>query len=127
MTEELEQEIEQAIRNSDLSADMRRERQRDRAMHSPTFKAIAALEEVPPEKWEEDYLDEVIENVQAIDRDRWSERGIWLFVVIAVGIMAFIGAWQMKPEPKPVPIEWSCTRTYDDTKADEINCTGIEF
>lgn len=98
--------------------------QRDRAMRSSTFKAIAELEDVPPEQWEDGLLDEVIEDVIAIDRVRWFERAVWLFVVLAVGTGAFIAGWMFKPEPEDEPVQWDCTVVVGQTE--EVECTGVE-
>lgn len=98
--------------------------QRDRAMRSSTFKAIAELEEVPPQDWEEGLLDEVIEDVIAVDRVRWFERAVWGFVVLFVGVSAFLAGWFFKPVPEPEPIQWDCTVDVESTA--EVECTGVQ-
>lgn len=127
MGTQFEKEIEEAMASADLRSDLRKEKRHDRARHSSTFKAIADLEEVPVGEWDADYLEEVIENVEAIDRDRRFERGIWVFVVLALAGVAALTAWHLKPEPEPEPIMWSCTRTYDNVEVDTIECQGVDF
>lgn len=96
-----------------------------RTMRSSTFKAIASLEESKPEEWEPDYLEEVIENVEAIDRVRWMERGTWIGVVIGIGIGAFLFGWNMKPVPEPQPVQWECTVEFQSGNRDAVDCEGV--
>jgi hypothetical protein len=97
---------------------------REKAMKSSTFKAIAALEDVPPKDWEEGLLDEVIEDVIAVDRVRWFERAVWLFVVLAVGTGAFMAGWYLKPVPEQERIQWNCT--VEGATLDEVECKGVQ-
>ncbi len=97
-----------------------------RIMRSSTFKAIAALEDVPPNQWGEALLEEVIEDVIEIDRVRWFERAIWGFVVLAVGAGAFMLGWYMKPIPEPERVKWECTVAFDAKQGDEVDCTGVQ-
>lgn len=97
---------------------------RERAMRSSTFKAIAELEDVPPEQWDEDLLDEVIEDVIAVDRVRWFERAVWLFVALTLAVGGYLLGWSMKPVPKPEPVQWNC-----DVKVgtlNEVECRGVQ-
>lgn len=97
---------------------------KERAMRSSTFKAIAALEDVPPQEWEEGLLDEVIEDVIAVDRVRWTERGWWA-AVLAVGVAgAFILGWSMKPVPEEEPVQWDCSVKVGTP--DEVECKGVQ-
>jgi len=96
---------------------------RDRAMRSATFK-ILAQREGPLEEWEQGVLEEVIGDTVAIDRVRWFERAVWLFVALAVGTGAFMAGWYIKPVPEPEPIQWNC-----DVKvgtSDEVKCKGVQ-
>lgn len=99
-------------------------RKRAKIMRSSTFKAIAELEDVPPERWEDGLLEEVIEDVVAIDRVRWFERAVWIFVVLSVGTGAFIAGWFIKPIPEHGRVEWDCTVVVGSTE--EVECTGVQ-
>lgn len=99
-------------------------RRKARAMRSSTFKAIAALEFGPPEEWEEGLLDEVVEDVIAVDRVRWHERSTWISVVIAVGMASFALAWMFKPEPEQLPITFECGIEYVDGVGKDVQCEG---
>jgi hypothetical protein len=97
---------------------------KDRVMRSSTFKAIAALEDAPPSEWEEGLLEEVIEDVIAVDRVRWMERGWWA-ASLAVGITgAFLLGWVMRPVPEPEPVQWDCTVKVGTL--DEVECKGMQ-
>lgn len=102
-------------------------KEKDRAMSSSTFKALAAQMVHPVSEWSEDLLDEIVEDVIVINKDRMYERAIWLFVVIVIGVGAAVAAWNLKPDPPQENIEWSCTRTYDDAGPDAIECTGVDI
>lgn len=93
-------------------------------MRSSTFKAIAELEDVPPSEWDEDLLEEVIEDVIAVDRVRWFERAVWIFVVLVVGTSAFVAGWHFKPEPKMDPVKWDCSVVIGTR--DKVDCTGVQ-
>ena len=97
---------------------------RERVMRSSTFRALAALEPTHPHEWEADYLDEVVENVEAIDRVRWWERVIWGAVVVITGIGAFMAGWMMRPIPEPEPIQWQCDVKVRGAE-DEVRCAGV--
>lgn len=135
MSDNKEQELanamaryEQAVQNGVTTReDEREERQRKRAMRSPTFKALAGQMVHPVDEWGEDLLDEVIQDTVTIERDRWAERGIWIFVALALAGAGALAGWHLKPEPEPEPILWSCTRTYDNVEVDTIECQGVDF
>jgi hypothetical protein len=116
--EEFEQRIEHAMVYAVLPE------VKDRAMRSSTFKAIAELEDVPPEEWDEDLLDEVIEDVIAIDRVRWMERALWIFAVLSVGAGAFLAGWHFKPVPEPEPVKWDCSVVIGSRE--QVKCTGMQ-
>lgn len=97
---------------------------REKVMRSSTFKAIAELEDVPPSEWDEDLLDEVIEDVIAVDRVRWFERAVWIFVVLVVGTGAFLAGWHLKPEPEMDPVKWDCNVTVG--ARNQVDCTGVQ-
>lgn len=128
MTKEFEKDvITKAVEFTNLTKDLREEKQRDRAMRSSTFKVLAAQCDHPVSEWGEDLLDEIVEDTIVIEQDRKFERGIWVFVVLALAGAAALAGWHLKPEPEPEPILWSCTRTYDNIKVDTIECKGVDF
>jgi hypothetical protein len=96
-----------------------------RTMRSSTFKAIASLEESKPEDWDPEYLQEVIENVEAVDRVRWMERGTWIGAVIGLAVGAFLLGWNMKPIPAPEPVKWDCSVEFSSGERDQVDCTGV--
>jgi len=95
-------------------------------MKSSTFKAIASLEEVPPEQWDEGLLDEVIEDVIAVDRVRWFERAVWLFIAITLAVGGYLLGWSMKPEPHQENVQWDCTVVFDTKAGDKVDCQGVQ-
>lgn len=127
MGTQFEKDIMKAVETADLREDLREERRRDRARHSSTFKALAGQVDQPVSEWEKDLLDEVIEDSIVVERDRWAERGIWIFVALALAGAGVLAGWHLKPEPEPEPIMWSCTRVYDDVEVDTIECQGVDF
>ena len=107
--------------NAAIADDARR-----RVMKSSTFKAIASLEEVPPEQWDEGLLDEVIEDVIAVDRARWFERAVWLFIAITLAVGGYLLGWSMKPEPHQENVQWDCTVVFDTKAGDKVDCQGVQ-
>lgn len=115
---EFEEELVWTMTNSIRPED------RERAMKSSTFKALAEREEEPVSEWPVEVLDEVVGDTIAVDRVRWFERAVWLFVVIAVGVLAFMAGWFFKPIPEPEPIKWDCEVVIGSTE--EVDCTGVQ-
>lgn len=99
------------------------DRIKKRAMRSSTFKAIAALEDGPPELWEEGLLDEVVEDVIAVNRVRWFERVTWVVVLMVVGTSAYLAGWNLKPEPEA--FEWECDIAYEGGVAEAVGCVEV--
>lgn len=103
--------------------EVKRER---RLMRTSTFKALASLEYGPPEAWDPEFLQETLENTQAVERMRWSERWVWISALFALGVAGFSLAWMVKPMPEPEPVEWSCVVTYDHDGKEQVECSGVD-